>query len=365
MTPKSLAKSALAGFLAAASSGREVFAPVNRAGKTVWAVNPSAGDVVFDFVNTTMSPKAFFLPQTECLSAFRNVPNTDKTPDGLIHKPADTDITPRLLLFMRPCDAKALVLLDGIFSRDALSTDPFWFGKRAATVIVGLGCENPCPTCFCDRVDCGPHATDGLDVLATDLGDTLLLTPVTDKGADFLSGLGGPGGLAGLTDAAPSARDLAAYQADEARRRMSRFASADLDPKRIQAKTLNFLYRQRFWQNVGSTCLSCGVCTFTCPTCHCFDIQDETRGVKGRRVRNWDFCTSALFTRHASGHNPRPRKFERLRQRFLHKLKYIPENRNGAIGCVGCGRCVRMCPSNIDIREVIRLCQNAPEVVHV
>jgi predicted aldo/keto reductase-like oxidoreductase len=25
----------------------------------------------------------------------------------------------------------------------------------------------------------------------------------------------------------------------------------------------------------------------------------------------------------------------------------------GAISCVGCGRCVSRCPSNVDIREVI------------
>ena len=42
-----------------------------------------------------------------------------------------------------------------------------------------------------------------------------------------------------------------------------------------------------------------------CPTCHCFDIQDETQGDYGRRVRNWDNCMSWLFTMHGTGHNPR------------------------------------------------------------
>jgi ferredoxin len=41
-----------------------------------------------------------------------------------------------------------------------------------------------------------------------------------------------------------------------------------------------------------------------------------------------------------------------LRQRFAHKLLYFPE-RYGALACTGCGRCIRACPVNIDIREVI------------
>jgi ferredoxin len=69
-------------------------------------------------------------------------------------------------------------------------------------------------------------------------------------------------------------------------------------------------------------------------------------------MRNWDTCMSWLFTVHGTGHNPRPSKTERVRQRFMHKLKYIPLKQDGVRGCTGCGRCVVMCPVNIDIREV-------------
>ena len=37
---------------------------------------------------------------------------------------------------------------------------------------------------------------------------------------------------------------------------------------------------------------------------------------------------------------------------MFHKFKYSPE-RYGMLGCVGCGRCVAVCPVNIDIRKVI------------
>ncbi|NPA95415.1 MAG: 4Fe-4S ferredoxin, partial [Thermodesulfobacteria bacterium] len=63
-------------------------------------------------------------------------------------------------------------------------------------------------------------------------------------------------------------------------------------------------------------------------------------------------CMFPLFTQHASGHNPRGDKIKRVRNRFMHKFKYFPD-RFGPLSCVGCGRCVRDCPVNIDIRQVL------------
>jgi ferredoxin len=45
----------------------------------------------------------------------------------------------------------------------------------------------------------------------------------------------------------------------------------------------------------------------------------------------------------------------RVRQRFMHKLKYFLDKYQDGIMCVGCGRCVRACPVNIDIRAVCEL----------
>ena len=68
------------------------------------------------------------------------------------------------------------------------------------------------------------------------------------------------------------------------------------------------------------------------------------------RVRSWDSCQYALFTLHASGHNPRPLKKARMRQRVMHKFSYARETA-GTVFCSGCGRCVRACPVNLDIRR--------------
>ncbi len=120
----------------------------------------------------------------------------------------------------------------------------------------------------------------------------------------------------------------------------------------LKDKTILELHEAPFWDDVAFSCINCGTCTFVCPTCWCFDIQDETKLKESKRFRNWDTCMSGLFTHHASGHNPREQKVQRVRQRFMHKLKYFLDKYDSGVMCVGCGRCVKSCPVNIDIREV-------------
>jgi sulfhydrogenase subunit beta (sulfur reductase) len=66
-----------------------------------------------------------------------------------------------------------------------------------------------------------------------------------------------------------------------------------------------------------------------------------------------------LFTLHASGHNPRPSKKARMRQRIMHKYSYAVETA-GAVFCCGCGRCVRYCPVNLDIRRMLAALKDTP-----
>jgi len=52
---------------------------------------------------------------------------------------------------------------------------------------------------------------------------------------------------------------------------------------------------------------------------------------------------------------PRAEKGERLRNRFMCKFYYYPEQYESAqaAACTGCGRCVDACPVNVDITEVM------------
>jgi sulfhydrogenase subunit beta (sulfur reductase) len=113
-----------------------------------------------------------------------------------------------------------------------------------------------------------------------------------------------------------------------------------------------------FWAEMAERCLSCRICAYVCPTCRCFDVRDEpvqTGNGHNRfeRIRCWDSCAGTTYRQIAGGHNPRAAKGERLRNRFMCKFYYYPEQ-YGPIACTGCGRCVDACPVNIDITEVIQ-----------
>jgi ferredoxin len=109
----------------------------------------------------------------------------------------------------------------------------------------------------------------------------------------------------------------------------------------------------RFWEEASAKCIACGACTYLCPTCYCFTITDEAQGLSGKRLRSWDTCMSFQFTMEASGHNPRPTKAHRLKNRVGHKFSYYPTRNGGLTACCGCGRCIRKCPASVDIREIV------------
>jgi len=292
----------------------------------------------FSCLNTRLSPKAIIYPQSEVMFDYSLDESRD---DHHRMREAAKDYSPRAVVGIRPCDAKAFVLVRLTF--DTLDyQDPYWVRAYESTTFVGLGCEAPCSSCFCTTAGCGPYHEEGLDVLLVDAGDHYLAKVLTDKGEKFLAAGGWKTAAAKGSDQAITAMRQAAES------KITAFVPTD----NLKSLPTNDLYGATFWEDVSFACINCGTCTFSCPTCWCFDIQDETRGTSGVRMKNWDSCMYPLFTLHGTGHNPRGTKLHRVRQRFMHKLKYFVDKYDRGIQCVGCGRCVRLCPVNIDIRRV-------------
>jgi len=282
------------------------------------------------------SIKTFFFPQPETLLEFSARPGDDQA--FRPHEPSEGRRA-RLLAGVRPCDARSVAL-----NSMPYASDPYFLKNRENVAMVGLACTQGCSTCFCTWTGGSPVGSDGMDVMAYPLGDAFALEPVTGRGKDML--------LKASSAREAAQEDLAALDALKASAPSS--LPDAMDPASVlREKELMSLYNASFWQGLSESCLNCGTCTFLCPTCYCFDIQDETLKGKGRRIRYWDSCMFPLFTLHASGHNPRGEKVKRVRNRFMHKLKYFPD-RFGPLSCVGCGRCVRDCPVNIDIRQVMK-----------
>jgi sulfhydrogenase subunit beta (sulfur reductase) len=309
---------------------RKVFAPVSGKGGVLFTEVSSADEIKLDYRNTDLSPKGLFLPQCEVICTF--------TGDTFQEAPPTKD--KRVVLGMRPCDAAALAHLDRVFAQGD-KKDPYWLARRDTTVIISLACSDPLDSCFCTSVGSGPVEKIGSDIIACALDEVLFFEAVTEKGKALMD-------TVSSLFRKPKKSELEAKQNSEAAVKQ-KLAALNLTGL---AEKLRMDFNSPFWNSIAERCLGCGVCTYLCPTCHCFDITDQTDGERGRRIRSWDSCQYPLFTLHASGHNPRPSKKERMRQRILHKFLYAQDNYKETF-CVGCGRCIRSCPVNLDIKETI------------
>ena len=311
-----------------------LIAPVRLNDELRFDVVVSADQVVLDYTNTTKAPKSVVFPQMEQMLRFGQ--KLDHY-NEIIAMPMDT--TPTILLGVRPCDARSFLLLDRVFM-SAQYVDPYYQARRQNTLVFSLACDRPRQTCFCHAFGSGPYDTEGADVILKPAGDAYLVDALNERGAQALAAYPMPS--ADDVDRAPAQR-----LQEQAQARL-----APIEPVAGIEKALSSLFDSPVWQEIAAKCLACGTCTYNCPTCHCFNIEDRALASGGERVRAWDACMYAAFTAHASGHNPRPDQAARWRQRTMHKFNYLPQN-VGLYGCVGCGRCVRSCPVRLDIRAVL------------
>lgn len=181
-----------------------------------------------------------------------------------------------------------------------------------------------------------------MDIQLTDIGKTYYVEVRTDKGKAFIESMSDLVAPATKEDEKKK-KELEKKACNAIQRVMNTDGIVD---------RLEEMFESSYWRNVALKCLGCAACTYVCPTCHCFDMQDETAGVKGARIRVWDSCMYPEYTLHASGYNPRPERMNRVRNRVYHKYNYFPKNCD-VIACVGCGRCIEVCPVNIDIIDVV------------
>ena len=313
----------------------DLFAPVQLAeGVSAYKKIDQPEEVDLSHSNSQKPAKEVFFPQSEVLLRYEKVEKRNRVTSMEEVK------RERILLGARPCDIQAISILDPVFIGKEY-TDVYYLKKRETTLIIGFACDQPHSTCFCSSVGGDPFLRTGSDLFFIDLGDAYLIEFITEKG----------GALRDhrlLKEA--GAEDLSLAQGIE--KKAQEKLNSYLPIEGIE-KSLDRIMEGPLWDRIHEKCIGCGVCTFLCPTCHCFDIADEAVNDKGQRVRNWDSCLFPLYSLETSGHNPRPTGRERTRQRLMHKLNYYPKN-FGRIACVGCGRCIAYCPVNFDIREAIR-----------
>ncbi|MFB0558258.1 MAG: 4Fe-4S dicluster domain-containing protein [Candidatus Bathyarchaeia archaeon] len=312
-----------------------VFAPVGNARTLRFREISSGEEACLDFYNTKLSSKEILFPQNEVLFIYKKDSET-----------IDTEATPStklewVIFGVRPCDARGIALTDVFFSSGEHKDQPY-LEKRDRTAIVGLACNHPLSTCFCTSTGGSPFGKEGMDLLLVDLGDRYSVEVLTERGEKLL------GVTQGLKYASKEDAEMSKRLSEDAERAFRKRL-----PTEGLVEKLDGMFDDPIWDGVHQKCVGCGICTFVCPTCWCFDVVDEETATSASRIRLWDTCQFPVFTLQGSGFNPRPTGKERMRQRVMHKLNYFMKE-FGAFACVGCGRCVRECPVNLDIREIMR-----------
>ncbi|MBF0298756.1 MAG: 4Fe-4S dicluster domain-containing protein [Oligoflexia bacterium] len=296
---------------------------------------------------TDMSAKEIFFPRSEPVIEYTNKKS------GVVIKDIDPQAKETVLFGARPCDAFGFSLLERLFSWDY--DDPFFLKRREKTTVISLGCTSPLESCFCTSVGLSPMNTEGSDILFTpmsnnnnDKEDRYLVEVITPRGEKLIESIIGiSSDLKNIFTEGNSLVQAKAAFENKVKEQMKRKE----DFKDI-TEILKYKFDDSQLESETYRCLGCGVCSMVCPTCHCFDIVDEGEASHGYRMKNWDSCSFALFTKHGGGHNPRDMQFKRCRQRYMHKLHYYREKFADAL-CVGCGRCVKACPVNLDIYSVV------------
>jgi ferredoxin len=243
--------------------------------------------------------------------------------------PVEDDTKTMVVVGTRPCDAAAQAILDKILGGEI--GDRRYMDRRRRSVMVTAACSRADSACFCTSMGYGPHDETGSDVLLLPAEGGYVVRAVTDRGRVFLSQVG-------ITE---DKEGKVAEPPELTRKVRTEGLKAWLDK--------NFDHCR--WERVSENCLSCGICYYLCPTCHCYDIVDEAGLTRGERLRVWDSCSFKSFTKMAS-HQPRVGRHARYRQRIMHKFKYTVDN-VGETACVGDGRCIRFCPVGVDITEIL------------
>ncbi|MDP6716018.1 MAG: 4Fe-4S dicluster domain-containing protein, partial [SAR202 cluster bacterium] len=195
-------------------------------------------------------------------------------------------------------------------------------------------------------VGCSPSGTEGSDVQLIPLSQdgVWLLRTLTPLGDELVQDVSENWTPATTEDWAKADAQNTAVEES--------MKQAPISPE--WATVLQNAFEHPLWEAVGERCLGCGICAYVCPSCSCFDVNDEGNAYCGTRCRVWDSCTFAQFTKHASGHNPRSDQSSRYRQRIMHKFAYFPLEHEKPSMCVGCGRCVALCPVGIDIHQSVQ-----------
>lgn len=284
-------------------------------------------------IRADMSPKEFVFPLREIAAVFP--------------QPADPEaIQPYAVFGLKPCDLRALDILDRVFTEVAFE-DPLYVARRQQMLVLSSDCTDPAASCFCNVMHGAPFAEEGYDLNFSVVKQGILVEIGSERGQALIAN------LSRLIHEVP--HDALAQR--EAQRQAVRTHLEDQN-RHLQfdghlAERMEHAQDDPVFNEQAQTCVECQACTRVCPTCHCFYLYDRKQQDYFSKLKMWDSCMRFSYARVAGGGNPRISLGDRLRHRLLHKFAYFTQ-RYDVDMCVGCGRCVDAEAGAVDIRVVLQ-----------
>jgi formate hydrogenlyase subunit 6/NADH:ubiquinone oxidoreductase subunit I len=327
------------------SADYDLYGPVKekRSGQAFFQRAEEASSIDLEAAIPTNPAKQVIFPQLERILKYR-YDSLNKEAVVELEEPS----RPKALFGLRSCDLKGILCLDRFFLGQEF-VDEFYLAHRNRLFIVTNTCKMPFPQCFCVCTDSGPYAAEGYDLNLTELEDSFLVEVGSDKGKKLVERLG-------LKEADKEKREIEKRAVID--NSINNFDGAATVNKawisRVTNRVTTGFITEENWEYIGNQCFECGACTFVCPSCSCFNIEDANVGEGATdRLRTWDSCSYEGYSRMAGDHNPRKPVEDRRNKRFFCKLSYSQSKKYLRPGCVGCGRCAWVCPGDIGLPNVV------------
>jgi ferredoxin len=290
-------------------------------------------DIVYEGYRATTPIKSFFSKAYEKVAAFPN----DK---------ASIPEKPYCIVGVKSCDLRSFITEDHVFLKGDY-VDPAYRFYRDNNLIISSDCSNFKSVCYCLHLNISPYPKDGFDLNISQIDNSFIVEVGSEKGAILIDK---------KKTLFQNVREDQIKKRDKKRQELISRLQDNIDKLRMpSAERWSQLIRQRYesnlWNQTAATCVECGACTQICPTCHCFLLGDQKASFGYERFKIWDSCQYNGFARVAGGATPRPKRYQRLRNRYVKKFDYFPTIMD-KMACTGCGRCIEACPGKIDMRKV-------------
>lgn len=297
------------------AKNQKVFAPVYKNGQSVFGKYifeqiSSKSNLAFWYPTTTLPPKEILLPPKDTLFDFKD----DKIKPPVLEKTFIFGVT--------SYDLEGVFCLDKIFEKPV--SDLVYKRRRENIVIVAIDHFSPPKDVFYDLY---------LMILSEGL---FAAFAKTKEGQKIIS--------------LPYFFDKKITIPTVKKKKDELIFDKDLSEAIERSKD------HKVWDDLAEICFGCGICSYVCPLCYCFEVEDEIefsrkQQAQGQRCRMWDSCMLAHFAE-TTNHNFRPELRNRIYNWYFHKFVRMPKE-FGFPGCIDCNRCTIYCPAKINYREVI------------